>query len=135
MRVWGIQGVFVDETVKPLQSNRDVEIVYDIGLANVKILLKYVFYRFFGADTGYVYLRRRVVEIVDPRVLSQLDSGEDLYMAQEIVQKGLLYIRYKRLRAHHYGGLKTSLEWKKLVRRAFNPHGLAYYLNSSALFG
>jgi len=135
MRVWGIQGVFVDETAKALRSNKDIEIVYDIGLANVKILLKYGFYNFFGADTGYVYLRRRVVEIIHPRVLSQLDSGEDLYMAQEIVQKGLLYIRFKRLRAHHYGGSKTRLEWKKLVRRAFNPHGLAYYLNSGALFG
>jgi len=135
MRVWGIQGGLHRQNCQSSTVDRDIEIVYDIGLANVKILLKYGFYKFFGADTGYVYLRRRVVEIGDPRILSQLDAGEGLYMAQEIVRKGLLYIRYKRLRAHHYGGSKTSLDWKKLVRRAFNPHGLAYYLNSSALFG
>jgi len=92
-RIWGIQGVFVDETTKALLSNRDIEVVHDIGRVNIKILLKYGFYRLFGADTGYVYLRRKVVETIDPHILSQLDSGEDLYIAQEIIRKGFLYIR------------------------------------------
>jgi len=136
-RVWGIQGVFADSTTKThilnRELNRDIKVVYDISQANAKTLFRYGFYKFFGASTSYVYLRRRIVEIIDPYILSQLDSGEDLYMAWEIARRGFLYIRYKKLRAHHYGGSTSFLNWRKLVRRAFNPHGLAYKLDLGTL--
>jgi len=134
MRVLGIQGIFVDEDIELHYSTyRDIEVVYDITHANTKILLKHGFYKFFGASTSYVYLRRKVIEIIDPYILSQLDSGEDLYIAWEIARKNFLYIRYRKLRAHHYGDLTSFLNWKKLIRRAFNPHGLAYRLSSNEL--
>jgi len=132
-RIWGIQGVFVSNATDSSTLNEGIEVVHDISQANAKILLKYGFYKFFGASTSYMYFRRKVVEIIDPHILSQLDSGEDLYIAWEVARKGFLYVRYKKLRAHHYSSLTPFLNWKKLIRRAFNPHGLAYYLGSSAL--
>jgi len=67
-----------------------------------KILIKRGFYELYGAGTGHVLLRKDMVNLLDKHYLALLDSGEDMYIAQQIVKSGYYYVRDPRLRAIHH---------------------------------
>ncbi len=126
-RIWGIQGVFINSRYANIRTYGKIEVVKNIDEVPRKFIVKYGFYRFSGADTGHVLLRRNVVSLLSPYIMKSLRSGEDFYIAQEITRAGYYYIRTDRLKAIHHRAGKINIS--KLVERAFNAHGLALYID------
>lgn len=127
--VMGIQGCFV-HSVKRGKDKPRVEVIRDIRKVPSKNIIKEGFYRFAGADTGHVLLHNSVIKLLDPRIISLLNAGEDMYIAQEIVKNGHYYVRTTKLRAIHYTR-KISME--KFLRNY--AHALAMYLDPLTFIG
>ncbi|MEM5822640.1 MAG: glycosyltransferase family 2 protein [Ignisphaera sp.] len=124
-KVYGIQGVWAFDSVDG--SNSNISVVRHISQIPRGHIIKYGFYKFAGADSGHVLLKKNVVKLLDQSIISVLEAGEDFYIAQRISEAGFWYIRTTKLKAIHHG---TGLNLEKLLKRAFNIHGLALYLDT-----
>ncbi|MEM4004917.1 MAG: glycosyltransferase family 2 protein [Desulfurococcaceae archaeon] len=124
-KIYGIQGVWAFDGVDGLNTN--ISVVKPIRRIPRKQIIKHGFYKFAGADSGHVLLRKNVVKLLDYSVISVLEAGEDFYIAQRISEAGFWYVRTAKLKAIHHG---TGLNLEKLLKRAFNIHGLALYLDT-----
>ncbi|MEM1510774.1 MAG: glycosyltransferase family A protein [Thermofilaceae archaeon] len=122
-KVYGIQGEWAFVSV----GGSNISVVKYISQIPRGHIIKYGFYKFAGADSGHVLLRKDVAKLLDPRVISVLEAGEDFYIAQRISEAGFWYVRTTKLKAIHHG---KGLNLEKLLKRAFNIHGLALYLDT-----
>ena len=129
-KVLGIQGVFV-QINKKIGGKRSkvIELIRPLKDIPLKTLLLRGFYKWGGADSGHVIFHRSVIDLVNPCVLTQLHAGEDLYIAQTIVEKGFKYVRVPEMRAIHYGTYTVT----KAVKRLTSANGLYLYLSLPAI--
>ncbi len=126
-RVLGVQGVFTNSNNLYPSRNSDIkaETIKPLRKILRKQLLFHGFYSWGGADTGHVLLHKLVRELIEPCVLAKLHCGEDLYLAQSIIQRGYYYIRVNDMRAIHYG--RETLG--KATQRLKAENGILLYLN------
>ncbi|MEM1831531.1 MAG: glycosyltransferase family 2 protein [Desulfurococcaceae archaeon] len=124
-RIYGIQGVWAFDSVD--SSNSNISVVRHISQIPREHIIRYGFYKFAGADSGHALLRKNVVKLLDYSIISVLEAGEDFYIAQRISEAGFWYVRTTKLKAIHHG---KGLNLEKLLKRAFNIHGLALYLDT-----
>jgi len=87
-RIWGVEGSFWTgrrgNYVKPLlhpKKHFSWRLVLTRGIVEP-----------YWASTSSVILRRDVIDLVDPRFLYHLESGEDAYIAWKIIEHGYIYI-------------------------------------------
>lgn len=116
-RVWGIQGSFTGVKDLPLLIKRPNEIPQGW-------IIRDGFYRYMGASTANVLLRKKVISLLDPAVMTRLRSGEDFYIAHQIVKHGFLYLRVPEMKAIHHD---TGLSLRGIIkhfRRGLSESGM-----------
>jgi glycosyltransferase involved in cell wall biosynthesis len=119
-RIWGIEGSFwtgrrrsyVKSLLHP-KKNFSWRLVLTRGIVEP-----------YGACTSSVILRRGIANLVNPRFLYHLESGEDAYIAWKIIERGYIYIKVGEMLAVH--NTTSSLELSKAFRRYIGYNGIFY---------
>lgn len=116
-KVYGIEGSHTGKKDLPIA----IKTVNDIPRGWI---IRDGFYKYIGASTTNVLLRRQVISLLNPAIMTQLRSGEDFYIAQQIVKHGYLYLRVPVMKAIHHG-IEFSLGGIiKYFKRAISESGI-----------
>lgn len=131
-KIYGVQGEFVS----PHESNRlqaSIQAVRPLCEIDSRVITRYGFYSFSGANTGHVLLRSSIIELLDPRIMFELRSGEDFYIAQQIVKAGFYYIRNPLMRAIHWD-IDMKIRVLKALSRSLGENGILIDMNYTTFF-
>lgn len=134
-KIYGIQGVFIGkEPASSSDATRRLSVVKPVESVDKKLVIRFGFYIFSGADSGHVLLRSGVIRFLDPRVMSRLDCGEDFYIAHQIVKHGFYYIRVADMRAIHHRN-RVTYEILKTFKRSMGGNGLLLEIPPHIMLG
>jgi len=126
-QIWGIEGSFWSRenknyVMKPL--------LHPKKYFSWRLVLTHGIVELYWASTSAVLLRRGVVDLVNPKFLCHLESGEDAYIAWRIIEQGYFYIKIGEMLSKHYSA--PSLELSKAFRRYTGYNGIFYAIPFNA---